>query len=1497
MAQVKKFQNSGVIDQPKKIKVNLDGQTVELTEDELDQIYANAFKSIQSTGSVGYGDEANWAKRYSTFKDLAKTGTYSFDTTPDQTLNVQYTGTQPEEDLGLKKGKTRRVTAFGKQFGGVDEGSRQMSEINYYMGSSMRDFLAQKNQAQKKAEEDALSKSKVDAASWAEKFNSNFGLGRSAFGSEYNLQDAITLLKPYWDMQDDESRIAWLQPKVFETLRPIFELDPEKDALKIEALKAKNIDVDVLKSKFQNYYDQTTNTQKLGQLKDLWQYANAQDSTKEDVYFWDKQSYDKANIGKDDASTLEWLQGKYGSEVTLPGQSTPDSQPPETSPVTPESSTEQTIGINNPYGINLPEDIYKLRAIGFNVNNQPVNFPTYKKYALTLPETDPRKKQMLNFINQFERQYQNGYAYHTQTGWYSNNINYSGIPDNAPIRQLFPTQQTNRGKIYFLGEVDNIVVFQTPGNTVYDIDGLGLPHVQAYDRESGQALQLSPDDVMWDNESQQYVVRIGDRYIYLKSLERRDSRYINDLLIKLNRMPKQQKGTVLQLKNEAQLNELITDVAKMQNLSVEEAKNKVQGWYNAGTISIPSEQGTTTQEQPLIEYNFTETKEVMPKSQEKLDRWESQRISQQFSWESLSDADKQDITSIIGDLVSFSGGVTGVVGGVGSAVQSTYANIVRDGFDWSDLGWGTLDQGLAALSAIPVVGGLAKIPRLAKKVKLARKALIALQTGLVGVGAMNQARAVKKIISGEVDELNVQDVRDIVSGFQAIRQGRKIATNVKGLDSKKVSPGEQVITAKFNGKNGEFDHKVKLTKQEVDLIKASENPELATKELLRSRVKVDAELQSRLNKTDVNLDEIELPMTSKFSYMKPWKNRGSIGIKDQVKFEKRFAAVRNIPDQRTSFLGRFNNFIYGDPVKGQVRVSNDPNARSVVLPIDESSLRPRVKLVDSKFVDDVKYEQVLQKSRPELKAKLASNKKGIAILKQYNKVESIDKDLTKTLSESGPDKLKRQTKLLDELRAIDRNMGKAETIAKDITMKSDVATARASVQEIINKHHALLKGQLVDKFKIKPQTTKLLNSAPMRSLPESMSANRRTHRLRTRVNKRESGGILLPMYQNDGIFAKRKELWPAGQLRLQIPSERLQRTLGLASDYKFLPNLNNESRVRFEPRKFNPIADLSIEHRELSLPASYAGDRTFGAKVNLGRKSVTPEVQTTQRSTGTSTGTPTSTDAGAQSGLTRPLPQFKLNEAWQLQAAATLNQIRSLNAQDTRYTPTLNAPKAMPISTTSGSQLIEDQYRKQAVKAEQQLRNPQTSDAQLTAQAGLATQQNLRDFLAEGDLKAQQMRDQLKREQTAQTAANIAQENQAAQSNSAELAKMKNQMRTNENYLIRNKAELESGLMRDYASDLFREQDRVKQLQQNLELNNINKYFDDMFSKEHDQLRNLDSKRYTQGLNETEQAEYDRLTQLFNKIRSTATAASYQYQLTGNPLDLASKYPRTYFEQ
>jgi hypothetical protein len=50
--------------------------------------------------------------------------------------------------------------------------------------------------------------------------------------------------------------------------------------------------------------------------------------------------------------------------------------------------------------------------------------------------------------------------------------------------------------------------------------------------------------------------------------------------------------------------------------------------------------------------------------------------------------------------------------------------------------------------------------------------------------------------------------------------------------------------------------------------------------------------------------------------MKPWKDRGSIGIKDQVKFENRFAAVRNVPDQRTSFLGKLNNFIYGDPVKG-----------------------------------------------------------------------------------------------------------------------------------------------------------------------------------------------------------------------------------------------------------------------------------------------------------------------------------------------------------------------------------------------------------------------------------------------------------------------------------------------------------------------------------------------------------------------------------------------------
>jgi hypothetical protein len=66
-----------------------------------------------------------------------------------------------------------------------------------------------------------------------------------------------------------------------------------------------------------------------------------------------------------------------------------------------------------------------------------------------------------------------------------------------------------------------------------------------------------------------------------------------------------------------------------------------------------------------------------------------------------------------------------------------------------------------------------------------------------------------------------------------------------------------------------------------------------------------------------------------------------------------------------------------------------------------------------------------------------------------------------------------------------------------------------------------------------------------------MTANRRMHHLRTRVNKRESGGILLPMYQSSGIFNKPTfKGWSFNE------SNEFKNKLGL--NYEFRPNLNGK---------------------------------------------------------------------------------------------------------------------------------------------------------------------------------------------------------------------------------------------------------------------------------------------------------------------------------------------------
>ena len=112
MAQIKKYQNAGVINSPSKIKVNIDGRDVELTEEEYDQVLANAYNQIKATGSIGSGDDHVWAQKQALHKDQAKKGLYKYDTSPEQVLRVSYAGpsTSPENLGTNEQGKTKKIT-------------------------------------------------------------------------------------------------------------------------------------------------------------------------------------------------------------------------------------------------------------------------------------------------------------------------------------------------------------------------------------------------------------------------------------------------------------------------------------------------------------------------------------------------------------------------------------------------------------------------------------------------------------------------------------------------------------------------------------------------------------------------------------------------------------------------------------------------------------------------------------------------------------------------------------------------------------------------------------------------------------------------------------------------------------------------------------------------------------------------------------------------------------------------------------------------------------------------------------------------------------------------------------------------------------------------------------------------------------------------------------------------------------------------------------------
>lgn len=190
---------------------------------------------------------------------------------------------------------------------------------------------------------------------------------------------------------------------------------------------------------------------------------------------------------------------------------------------------------------------------------------------------------------------------------------------------------------------------------------------------------------------------------------------------------------------------------------------------------------------------------------------QSASMSDVFSGESLSAADKADLTALALDVAGLAstaafgvGNAVGAATGLGSTISTAIADYKRDDdWSWSDTGNLILNLGMDAATLIPGLGTMAKGAKVTKAIKTAAPILRKTFTAL-GLGT--SLTALGKVMSGE--ELTINDWRLLANGLNAVTG---ISRNVAGkkLYTQKAGAGElsKPLEVNVNGKTKEISFK------------------------------------------------------------------------------------------------------------------------------------------------------------------------------------------------------------------------------------------------------------------------------------------------------------------------------------------------------------------------------------------------------------------------------------------------------------------------------------------------------------------------------------------------------------------------------------------------------------------------------------------------------------------------------------------------------------------
>lgn len=186
---------------------------------------------------------------------------------------------------------------------------------------------------------------------------------------------------------------------------------------------------------------------------------------------------------------------------------------------------------------------------------------------------------------------------------------------------------------------------------------------------------------------------------------------------------------------------------------------------------------------------------------------QSASMSDVFSGESLSAADKADLTALALDVAGLAstaafgvGNAVGAATGLGSTISTAIADYKRDDdWSWSDTGNLILNLGMDAATLIPGLGTMTKGAKVTKAIKTAAPIL---RKAFTALGLGTSLTALGKVMSGE--ELTINDWRLLVNGLNAVTGiGRNVAG--KKLYTQKAGAGElsKPLEVNVNGKTKE----------------------------------------------------------------------------------------------------------------------------------------------------------------------------------------------------------------------------------------------------------------------------------------------------------------------------------------------------------------------------------------------------------------------------------------------------------------------------------------------------------------------------------------------------------------------------------------------------------------------------------------------------------------------------------------------------------------------